>query len=119
MSPFKVHRFRSAAEPAVVPAEAVASAITEPAESATTVPAVGHAVVAAPARRMPQGKLGLIIARISTPDGTTIEQLAEATGWQQHTLRAAISRLRRSGFQIELAAGPDGGKTYRVVEAEG
>lgn len=119
MSPFKLHLFRSATDPVVVLTEATASSATEPIEPAQAVPNTGTEAVAAPACRMPQGKLGLIIARISTPDGATIEGLAKETGWQQHTLRAAISRMRRSGFQIELTAGPDGSKAYRAVEAEG
>lgn len=69
--------------------------------------------------RSPQGKLGLVLTRLTSPAGTTIVELAEETGWQSHTLRAAISRLRRKGYRIEHTASADGGKAYRLVASEG
>ena len=35
-----------------------------------------------------------------------------ATGWQRHTIRAALTRLRQSGFTVELRTGEDGHRTY-------
>ena len=45
--------------------------------------------------------------------GATMPQLERSLGWQPHTIRAAISRLRKSGFEIVL---DQGGKTpiYRI-----
>ena len=34
--------------------------------------------------------------------GATVAQIQKQLGWQPHTVRAAISRLRSSGFSIEL-----------------
>ena len=34
--------------------------------------------------------------------GATIGQLQKALGWQPHTIRAAISRLRKDGTEITL-----------------
>ena len=46
--------------------------------------------------------------------GATIEQLEKAFGWQAHTARAAISRLRKSGMSVEKNKGMDG-TIYRIV----
>ena len=48
--------------------------------------------------------------------GATIGQLQRALGWQPHTIRAAISRLRKSGAEVSLDRN---GKTpsYRIIRA--
>lgn len=48
--------------------------------------------------------------------GATIAQIQEATGWQPHTARAAISRLRKAGIKIERKDS-DMGSVYRIVVA--
>ncbi|SLN54789.1 hypothetical protein PEL8287_02943 [Roseovarius litorisediminis] len=47
-------------------------------------------------------------------NGATVAQLQKQLGWQPHTIRAAISRLRSSGLTIDLDRS---GKVarYRVV----
>lgn len=52
-------------------------------------------------------------AMLSRPRGATKKQLERTLGWQPHTVRAAISRLRKSGAAVTLdrsARTP----TYRV-----
>ena len=39
---------------------------------------------------------------LGRPRGATIGQLQKALGWQPHTIRAAISRLRKDGTEITL-----------------
>ena len=53
---------------------------------------------------------------LARPRGATIGQLQKALGWQPHTIRAAISRLRKSGADVTLDSG---GKTpsYRMIRA--
>lgn len=82
-------------------------------------PSGEEAVAPAHPSRSPQGKLGLVLTRLTSPAGATIDELAEETGWQSHTLRAAISRLRRKGYRIEHSANADGSKAYRQVSTEG
>ena len=50
---------------------------------------------------------------LGRPRGATIGQLQRALGWQPHTIRAAISRLRKDGTEITLNRN---GKTpaYRI-----
>ncbi len=52
----------------------------------------------AKAPRRPGGKLGVILERLETKGGATAEELAEATGWQKHSVLGALSRLRSQGF---------------------
>ncbi len=65
----------------------------------------------------PGGKLGVIIERLDTKDGATAEELAEATGWQKHSVLGALSRLRSQGFAMRLEA-EGGRKAYRLGKAE-
>ncbi|WP_228259636.1 DUF3489 domain-containing protein [Siculibacillus lacustris] len=67
----------------------------------------------------PAGKLGVIVERLSVSDGATVADLIAATGWQAHTIRAAISRLRRRGLAIALGADAEGRKAYRLASSEG
>jgi len=39
---------------------------------------------------------------LSRPRGAAPAQLEKALGWQPHTVRAAISRLRKSGAEVTL-----------------
>lgn len=78
----------------------------------------------APARptaspKPPSGKLGQIHGLIATVGGATIDDLIASTGWQPHTIRAALSRLRRRGLPIVLATDAGGRKAYRLETREG
>ena len=76
----------------------------------------GQDKVVAPAR--PGGKLGLIVDRLAAKAGATATELAEATGWQKHTVLGALSRLRTRGFAMRLEVEEDR-KAYRLERAEG
>lgn len=69
--------------------------------------------------KAPSGKLGTLLGRIGNPGGATIDQLADATGWQKHTIRAAFSRLRQRGFPIILVTDAEGRKAYQFDPKEG
>lgn len=47
-------------------------------------------------------KLTKMIELLSRPEGATIEQLVDATGWQKHTVRGALSGTlhKKHGYQI-------------------
>lgn len=66
----------------------------------------------------PSGKLGKLVERLETPDGATLAELTELTGWQPHTVRAALTRLRQRSFKICLEA-RRGRKAYRLDAREG
>ncbi len=49
-------------------------------------------------KRTKQDKL---IALLVRDEGTTIAQMVEATGWLPHTVRAALTGLRKKGYTID------------------
>ena len=76
--------------------EEPAPAAAEPAMSADTEP------VAKPTPRAGT-KQAQMIDLLKRPEGATVEQIAEATGWQHHTIRGAISGAlkKKLGLTIE------------------
>jgi Protein of unknown function (DUF3489) len=66
------------------------AADTEPDAAATRTPRAGT-------------KQALVIELLKRPEGATVEQIAEATGWRHHTIRGAISGAlkKKLGLTIE------------------
>lgn len=50
--------------------------------------------------------------------GATVVQIQKQLGWQPHTIRAAISRLRSSGVPVELDRSGRVAR-YRIIPREG
>ena len=48
-----------------------------------------------------ESKLAKVIGLLQREDGATIDQLADAMGWLPHTTRAALTGLRKRGFEID------------------
>jgi len=113
------------AQPKIEPKAIVAVARKAEVKAKAKAPAPSRTVpepASAPSPTMPKapsGKLATLLDRIGQPTGATIDQLADATGWQAHTIRAAFSRLRQRGFPIALVTGTDGRKAYRLEAKEG
>ena len=42
-----------------------------------------------------------ILKQLQAPRGTTLDRMVKATGWQAHTVRASLTRLRQRGYAIE------------------
>jgi len=126
----------SEADTAATPAEAGAADDT-PAPAAEGnnggAPTAGEATVAAgePAAKptvRPGTKQAQMIDLMKRPEGATVEQIAEATGWQHHTIRGAISGAlkKKLGLTVEATrtreVGPNktvakGSATvYRIIE---
>ena len=71
----------------------------------------------APAR---ETKLMRVIELLSKPEGATIDDIVDATGWQKHTVRAAISHAlgKKRGYKI-VSDKPKGGKRiYKIADPE-
>lgn len=62
----------------------------------------------------PKGKLGTLLTLIEAEGGATLEDLSTALTWQPHSTRAAITGLRKRGFEIALVT-EDGHKAYRIA----
>ena len=54
----------------------------------------------APAEAHPQSKIATIVALLEREAGATLDELVEATGWQKHTMRAALTGLRKKGHRV-------------------
>ena len=59
-------------------------------------------------------KKDLLLKRLKTRKGATLQQLSDEFGWQPHTVRAAISRLRTAGFDVTRGEGKDA-LYYRIA----
>ena len=63
-------------------------------------------------------KQALMIAMLKRPEGATVEQIAEAMGWQRHTVRGAIAGAlkKKLGLTITSEKVHGGNRTYRIAE---
>ena len=50
-------------------------------------------------------------------EGATVDQMVAATGWQAHTVRAAITGLRKRGYVIDRTKPESGETLYAIREA--
>jgi DNA-binding IclR family transcriptional regulator len=69
----------------------------------------------APSKR-PGGKLETILELLKRPEGAQLAELEKATGWQPHSVRAALTGLRKRAIAI-LREKQDGITRYRVAAA--
>lgn len=62
-----------------------------------------------------------MIALLERSEGASIAELMEATGWQQHTVRGAMSGTlkKRLGLQIESVKSEGTDRTYRILKSPG
>lgn len=63
----------------------------------------------------PQSKASLVLELLQRPEGATLDQLVTATGWLQHTTRAALTGLKKKGHVIESVKPSDGPRLYRII----
>ena len=68
--------------------------------------------------RAQKSKRAKILAGLHRSKGATIPELQKATGWQPHSVRAAISRLRKSGIAVDRMVA-NGKSRYVVVDEAG
>lgn len=64
----------------------------------------------------PPSKVAAIEAMLRRREGAAIADLVTATGWQQHSVRAALTGLRKQGHTLTKEAGPTGGSVYRITQ---
>jgi hypothetical protein len=58
-----------------------------------------------------------IVSLMERDSGASMDDLIAATGWLPHTTRAALSRLRKKGLNIERSRAEQGGATvYRIIQ---
>jgi hypothetical protein len=83
------------------------------ANDATTVPQVRRS------RSREGTKEALLIAMLHRPEGASLDQILEATGWQKHTVRGAISGAlkKKRGLEVTSVKNEAGARVYRIAEA--
>ena len=69
-------------------------------------------VVAAAAK--PGSKQALLIEQLGRPGGVRIGDLVSLLGWQPHTVRAALTRLRQQGCRVDRCKDEQGATIYRL-----
>ena len=62
-------------------------------------------------------KVDAILALLRQPDGAGIAQMQKSTGWQPHSVRAALTGLRKRGIQMERGKDANGDTVYRAPKA--
>ena len=62
-------------------------------------------------------KTAILRKLLSRKAGADLTTLQSATGWQPHSVRAAMSGLRKAGYTIHRAdpAKPSAGAVYRIT----
>ncbi len=73
-------------------------------------------VEAADARRT---KADTILDLIQRPTGASISELTKATGWQPHSVRAALTGLRKKGREVARAKDENNVTRYRIAAVSG
>ncbi len=62
-------------------------------------------------------KQAAVIQMLQRPDGTTIQQVMESTGWQAHTVRGTFSGAlkKKLGLNVVSAKDGTGERVYRIA----
>ena len=61
-------------------------------------------------------KTAAILKLLRRPNGASIAQLRKATGWQPHSVRAALTGLRKKGHEVARAKDAKGVTVYTVAK---
>lgn len=82
-------------------------------------PASAEPIKAAP-RTRENTKQAQIIAMLQRPEGATISQIVEATGWQSHTVRGTFAGAFKKKLGLTLSSSKDGHgqRVYRIGHAD-
>nr|WP_238484225.1 DUF3489 domain-containing protein [Oricola indica] len=105
------------------------------ANGGATAAAASHAVEKAAPKRKPRAaakqksaetgkpaaktKKDQLVALLSKPNGARISVIVERLGWQPHTVRAALSGLRKQGIEVARSNSPKTGETVATLVGEG
>jgi hypothetical protein len=82
-------------------------------------PARSQGAAGGPKPPRPDSKLGTVLVLLQRPDGATLDDLEQATGWLPHTTRAALTGLRQRGYAVDTVREQGRPTVYRVAAAAG
>jgi hypothetical protein len=65
-------------------------------------------------------KTDIVLKKLKSAKGVTIQTLMDATGWQAHSVRGFLSGTvkKKLGHELLSETGKDGQRRYRIVEAK-
>ncbi len=63
----------------------------------------------------PGTKQALLLTLLTRANGAPMSEMTKATGWQSHSVRAALTGLRKRGYEIGRCV-EAGASRYRVIE---
>lgn len=65
-------------------------------------------------------KQARLVEMLHRPDGATLDEMTDATGWQRHTVRGAISGALKKRLGITVTSEIDAarGRVYRATTCE-
>lgn len=65
----------------------------------------------------PGSKLAAILELLARPEGATLAEMAKATGWQEHSIRGALSGILAKKYRVAVTSEVAGerGRVYRPV----
>ena len=63
-------------------------------------------------------KQAQVLAMLRRPEGTTIAQISETTGWQQHTVRGTFAGAFKKKLGLDITSTKDQGaeRVYRIAD---
>ncbi|MCB0635465.1 MAG: DUF3489 domain-containing protein [Lewinella sp.] len=67
-----------------------------------------------------QTKTDKLKSLLTSTGGVTVEDLSQKLGWQTHTTRAALTRLKQAGANVEKLSPKDGSRhsRYRIAKSK-
>lgn len=65
-------------------------------------------------------KTDIVLKKLKSAKGATIQTLMDATGWQAHSVRGFLSGTvkKKLGHELLSETGKDGQRRYRIAEAK-
>lgn len=74
---------------------------------------------AKPSAQPAETKTSIVVKKLKSPKGVTIDILMEATGWQAHSVRGFLSAVvkKKLGLSLVNETGKDGLRRYRIDDA--
>ncbi len=61
-------------------------------------------------------KSALLVKMLSAKNGATLPAMEDATGWLPHTMRAALTGLRKKGFVLSRDRQPGKNSIYKIAD---
>ena len=63
-------------------------------------------------------KRAKLIAMLERPEGASVAEIGQRLGWLPHTVRAAITGLRKTGREVTRSKDVDDRSVYRLARLE-